>query len=680
MVPAVKVSPSPVTGSPGSARAQGQMGHRKVAQGSPHASKRPSDPSPPAQPFTIRAAAGVKPLGIYEKLATKHPRVPDSAQARREYGDPKPDIAITGQVLHAHSSRYKTVLRLLDNYRDATNATLSYRDPAVTFRRRQDELSGVENAMKAYVENPGNGSRERDMADQLERIVHERELLTATEVLVTKLGGAASMSPANLVDLHRSGVSIKSLEQALRAGWSATKVNRSEQAAFDRARVPQTPVNGVGPYSHETLVDDSVKELGKGNISTVWAATYLIDGKKTAMVFKPETPGAPLGIAAESSGIPVETPNLCGRSVATRLIDQLLRLDLVPPTHVTALDGRLGSVMGLAEGAAILVMGSVRRGLPEAAARSLAAQPATLARWATDHGFVAARLEGRTLIVDNWQETARRDSKSGAVETKAGERGAVRQDREAMVCVNTTAPAFRRRLTQLQWLDTLCGQVDRNPQNTLMQWDDKGHLIAMQAIDNDAAMGAQISAADDDKMVKRRDNFRARMPQVIDAALYEGLTTLDEAIFRNELTGHLSDDEVTQAVVRLQQIKARLETFSADQIVHDEADWGSPDVSALLGVDHDGLLLAKAVAPLQPAEGARASPQAHRQVKYALEALQLAARQASYVARESFSLAQLRWQYDSPERSQAMGPAPALLDLPRLLAMAASAEPLVLAD
>ncbi|HSW16444.1 MAG TPA: hypothetical protein VLJ86_04405, partial [Ramlibacter sp.] len=183
-----------------------------------------------------------------------------------------------------------------------------------------------------------------------------------------------------------------------------------------------------------------------------------------------------------------------------------------------------------------------------------------------------------------------------------------------------------------------------------------------------------------DKMVKRRDNFRARMPQVIDAALYEGLTTLDEAIFRSELTGHLSDDEVDQAIARLRQIKARLETFGAEQIVHDEADWGSSDVSALLGVDHDGSLLAKAVAPPQPAEGASASPQAHRQVKYALEALQLTAKQASYVARESFSLAQLRWQYDSPERSQALGPAPALLDLSRLLAMAASEGAHTLAD
>ncbi|MBR6376661.1 MAG: hypothetical protein IKS05_02740 [Oscillospiraceae bacterium] len=108
-----------------------------------------------------------------------------------------------------------------------------------------------------------------------------------------------------------------------------------------------------------------------------------------------------------------------------------------------------------------------------------------------------------------------------------------------------------RQLADLQILDYLCGNVDRHAGNLLYETNEKGEIIGIQGIDNDASFGRFAE-------LKEANN---RLPAVgdmncVSKSMADTILKLDPTQLRFMLRGrNLSERELDYAVMRLKDMK-----------------------------------------------------------------------------------------------------------------------------
>jgi len=195
-------------------------------------------------------------------------------------------------------------------------------------------------------------------------------------------------------------------------------------------------------------------------------------------------------------------------------------------------------------------------------------------------------------------------------------------------------PTLRLKLTQLQWLDSLTGQVDRTAQNYFIQRAPDGSALNVSGIDNDAAFGVRLISANE--MSKGRRNSRARMPDLIDRPGYDALMALTPDDLARCLGGLLTQAEIDATQARLRDIQAHLGSFEQQgHVLESPADWASDQASELLGLTagQAGLATVQDQAPGKQA----------LEITRQLSRLQHQAKQTSYVAREAMEQACDQW-------------------------------------
>ncbi|MGY6270910.1 hypothetical protein ACXIUT_14555 [Achromobacter denitrificans] len=399
------------------------------------------------------------------------------------------------------------------------------------------------------------------------------------------------------------------------------------------------------PIHERTLVDDyrdeliigEPKALGGGQVSKPYDVTYGRD----RMVYKeplinPET-GEESGYGPSSRvlGIDSRHPQMTVRNVATRVVDELLGFNLVPDTRIGVLGGRLGLVMGYAEGIAprytvdvddtprqwgqmIAALGednpdllqSVKDGDPETIEILKELVSANDSRYELGAFDVSDSEQGRRILqlasgLPQEREEAR--TLLGGLPGKI-EGGAVIQELRITAMrqrgdrdLEFDDPVLRQGLVKLQLLDALTAQGDRHQANYIVAQDAGGRYTGVVAIDNDQAFGTKIGNPNDllrrvpGKMVMGPDGLMrggmqnlngVMLPGVVDRDMKAAFDGIAAEALRARLAGLLPEQEIELAVQRLGVIKGHLEKLESEGMVIDPGEWGSGKATAALQDEH----------------------------------------------------------------------------------------------
>jgi hypothetical protein len=368
----------------------------------------PQGPSSPTLKATPAAIAAMKPQ-------------PPASDRLVQWGDLRPESQ-TGE-------KEQAIQGLLGAYRGSV-ATQAGREAVEQARRILDQLE-----LKAG-ERP-EGFRAKAVDTLQSRIEAERSLLEAVAKKLPDLPPEQNVTLGRLIEMERVGMPLAALADIAmfneQQEVSRTPLRSGLIGSVDRVQY-QPP--GSAPKAYKTAAA-RLEGLEHG-----WAKA--------------------IGIAGRKARDP--RPRLANRNVATWLVDQELKLNLVPETHFAANGDEVGLVMDWAPGEA--AMTNVLAPLTQEDVQRIAQ---------AQHGDDPDRdipgvAMGRYAIDDKDQSWKR-------IETK--------------VDVDTTDPDLLRALSDLEWLDKITGQVDRNPGNYLIEKTKQGKFKKLTAIDNDFAFGSE---------------------------------------------------------------------------------------------------------------------------------------------------------------------------------------------
>ena len=388
----------------------------------------------------------------------------------------------------------------------------------------------------------------------------------------------------------------------------------------------------VDAYRDDLIVGEP-RALGGGQVSKPYEVTYGLE----RMVYKepqinPET-GMESGYGPTSKilGIDPQRPQMAVRNIATRVVDELLGFDLVPDTRLGVLGGRLGLVMGYAEGIAPrytvevddtqekwaqigMLLGadnpdplqSIKDGDPETLSTFKELLAYKESRYELGAFDVSDSESGRRILQLAGGAPQEREEAQELLRKLPGkiEGGRVIQELRIIETrqrgdrdLDFDDPVVRRGLVQLQLLDALTAQGDRHQANYIVSRDRDGNYAGITAIDNDQAFGAKIDNPNDllrwvsEGSVTGPDGVRRRgqeglngvmLPGVVDLQMKAAFDSLTPEGLRARLAGLLPEQEIEMAVLRLDAIKAHLGKLEREGMVIDSDEWGGDKATGAL--------------------------------------------------------------------------------------------------
>jgi hypothetical protein len=257
--------------------------------------------------------------------------------------------------------------------------------------------------------------------------------------------------------------------------------------------------------------------------------------------FKESKEGGDVGDAAKGIGIRNEDSRLTERSVASSRVAEAAGVgDVIAKTAFATHNGKQGSVSELAAG----------RSLTENVDDEI-----------IDPGILA---EMRSSPKDYIGDENGMDEFGGPASYKRDPAGKFFKKNGATELrnVDLSNPRTQKEMNDLQWVDSLTGQVDRHGGNIFVD----PATGAVKGIDNDAAFGSTKASADPNKITAQGKNPADRvmgshnkgMPTLIDAATAASIRALSEEDLRKRITPLLAPAEVENTIARLQAVKQRL--------------------------------------------------------------------------------------------------------------------------
>lgn len=169
-------------------------------------------------------------------------------------------------------------------------------------------------------------------------------------------------------------------------------------------------------------------------------------------------------------------------------------------------------------------------------------------------------------------------------------KGAVLQDITVAKLPLEVSPEVVKELINLQILDFICGQVDRNSSNLFFEYEEKDGkriLTHVTGIDSDMAFGRLSYEA----LTKDRSGYLQAMPlelagscplPVMDETLCESILALNRETMTNVLADLLNQEELDALWGRIEKTQMMLEK-NRDRMKN--GDWDQSDVEAIAGME-----------------------------------------------------------------------------------------------
>lgn len=411
------------------------------------------------------------------------------------------------------SVAYKGALASLDayhaSYKTYTKTTLSSELSFNAFRELREQLTEVEDAANAYVRK------------------HGEDRSKAAEV------GAMR---ALLVSVARERDLLRTLDATAHQHQDADGVTLEQAILLQRTAGLQFSRPGV--LAEKNLNRKECRHLGSGGINQVQKLVYEPpNAPKVVRVFKREDPTARVPQGPREIGIEPGNPGFARRNVATRKAAEGLGLaHLVPDAEIVIVDGRPGLAMELVKGHSL----------------------------ETDE---EEEVLGGASDDDVLRYNLRRDEVSGRVFTTRKRPTPV--DLESDPDVDAQ---YQKQMIDLQWLDALCGQIDRHERNYLIEV--KGDVVTVKAIDNDFSFGKAHTGVEKLESGGAPGNLGVQfcgLPPLIDGALFDNLSAMTIKRALGEGAKALEPGEIAAAEARLNELKEHAGDLAKENLV--VRDW-----------------------------------------------------------------------------------------------------------
>jgi len=266
-------------------------------------------------------------------------------------------------------------------------------------------------------------------------------------------------------------------------------------------------------------------------------------------VFKAEDPDARVPGGPEEIGIEAGDPGFARRNLATRKAAENLGLGhLIPDCELVVTNGQVGIAMELAPGSSLEKDEEVE-------------------------------FTGVASDDDVRRFNLRRDPATGKVFTTRRVATPINLEGDPDVDVQ-----YQKHMTDLQWLDAMCGQIDRHERNYLI--DVQNGAVTVKGIDNDFCFGKKHTSVEGIEGAGAPQNLGQQfcgLPILIDGALYDRIQGLTVDAMLGAAGKKLLDPaEVAAAAARLAELQAHAGQLDHDGcVVRDWKAWRSPtDLSA----------------------------------------------------------------------------------------------------
>ncbi|MFJ1300051.1 hypothetical protein ACILG0_08790 [Pseudomonadota bacterium AL_CKDN230030165-1A_HGKHYDSX7] len=417
--------------------------------------------------------------------------------------------------------------------------------------------------------------------------------------------------------------------------WAPDKplTSRNVRVLIDTAEklVGQAPLaRGTSNHGSAHFGDGNrlgnTERLGAGAVNEVFVNTWLNRSEARQMVFKPVGEQAPenftfYGIrTAEHAPTPstegvsapsgiVANGNIAGRNVASYETAHALGMpNMITETLHTQQNGVEGIIMGMAQGTSVF-NNNGRISVPTALtladfatrqdALNFAVQPLGLEVTGLRDGALQLERAGARQQVTQIIDTLRPQyAQEGIAISDAGTVSAMRghevdpdmlaamsqslaQKLDAARAINVLPLDTQQRvadaglnlqLNQMQWLDFICGQVDRNPANIFIQYGAQGEAQGVTGIDNDTSFGERVGRdgvrSIADGTLTRNTAFQG-LPDAVDTRTADAINRLSSPEGRERYgdmlrANKLTEAEVAQALTRLDQAAAAVAQAGSD--------------------------------------------------------------------------------------------------------------------
>lgn len=445
-----------------------------------------------------------------EQLVEKMGAPPQTGKKKRK-GDSAEYIAVQNAL-----GAYQTTMKELGRRK------LDHDHAGMAFEELRAGLAIAKQAAQDYIDtyqnDPNATARCGVMTDLIDQLEAEKQLLNRVEGDPNTLPLLGSLS----------------FEQAI------------EYARFDVK---------LGVQAHPDVLSESRvtgrQPFGSGGLNSVTLVDYKNDGTHPAeqRVFKPEKLREPrLATPLVQLGIDPENPRAGKRNIASKKMATASGLGaMIPDAEFTTLDGQLGLAMQKATGGGLLKK-----------------VPVPVPNWQTND-LLQEAIQAKNGGDPDWKRKIPEKNRSGQRlgyddqnQTFTVEETRVRMlPLEAPPADAKQVAAMQQQLTNLQWLDALCGQVDRHGENYIV--DTSGGTPTVMGIDNDFSF-----AKNHRDPMQHLDRNALGFPPVIDETTFNNL----RAMVQNwsQIEASLKDELTTQ------EIAATKDRFDAVQKKLDELE------------------------------------------------------------------------------------------------------------
>jgi hypothetical protein len=435
--------------------------------------------------------------------------------------------------------------------------------------------------------------------------------------------------------------------EALQAEITAKLVDAPAACKLELERV-RDALNGVSMPAQTVPRDNQDRKNtldmtpGHGSTAAVWHMPRRVG--TPPQIVKLDNRGSPLGEAARLAGINGQWSD---RAVATSVLARKIGLGhLVPKTAAVESKAGKSAVMDLAPGMPPQAIGSLRVQLPARLIGIVRSRLDLLAKYVADRGYTGHDYDAAQgiLTLHNLHKNARAlmDAHGKPVVNLRG--APVREDVRGPIFtrIDYGRGDVRRGITELQWLDTMSGEMDRTGANFHLDIGADGALRAVSAFDNETAFGPLIDSADRGvgpalsahNADSPRVSHRAHMPGVIGESLKQAIEGFDPRALEQvlgDLWNDASDRLVQDVATRLRESKT-----TAQRI---DRDWERAFVAQTLGLlNFEAEFDRVALEARQVPEGEQT-----RALLTGIRTVCNTAHDISYVAREAANLALQDW-------------------------------------
>jgi hypothetical protein len=361
--------------------------------------------------------------------------------------------------------------------------------------------------------------------------------------------GVAAMREL-ITKADEEALQLKKVMQNAQLDARAAQLTLEQAIAFTRFGVdPAT--QGSPDVLREDRIDSGLsnENFGSGAVNSVKKLVYKADathGQETR-IFKPEPAAPPVPGWAQVTGIDPANPKFGKRNIASSKACAAVGLGaMIPPASFATYKGELGLAMQMAPGKSLVKKVDVD--ITATADNIVELNPALFARaqgdkdWATKLPAAYRHAGGRIY--------------------KAEPHG------RPLPLVAPPAPAavvaqVQRQTTSLQVLDALCGQLDRHPENYLLDVDPTG-AVTLTGIDNDFSFGKDLHDPDRGLTANQMG-----LPPLIDRTLFTRIDGLDWATYSAGMDAELDAEELAGARARFDWVQGKVRDMNRDGLVVD---------------------------------------------------------------------------------------------------------------